>query len=148
MRVIGAAAVIIGGLVAAVTGPLELVKGSWAAAYLVLVAGAAQMVMGSARRRWRGTGSDAAGADRTAWWQLALWNLGHVGVIGGTVAGSAAIVFLGSALLVVALVLALLATFGTRDETDRALLLGYRILLVLLASSIPIGVLLSAIRNA
>ncbi|MDT0157006.1 hypothetical protein Q9R19_05125 [Microbacterium sp. ARD32] len=143
MRGIGAAAVIAGGLVAAVTGPLELTKGSWTAAYLVLVAGAAQILMGSARRRWPRARGDSAG-----WWQFALWNLGHAGVIGGTLTGLTTIVFCGSAVLVVALVLAFLATFGVAERSERMLLLGYRVVLVLLAVSIPVGMVLSAIRNA
>jgi hypothetical protein len=143
MRIIGAAAVILGGLVAAATGPLELGKGSWAAAYLVLVAGAAQVVMGSARQRWPRSGSDAQG-----WTQLALWNLGSIAVIAGTVAGLSTVVFVGAALLVAALVLAFLATIRGGRGADRVLLLCFRVLLVLLAVSIPIGVVLSAIRNA
>lgn len=143
MRIVGAAAVILGGLVAAVTGPLDLSKGSWAAAYLVLVAGAAQVVMGSARQRWQRSGSDAQG-----WAQFALWNLGNIAVITGTVTGSTVVVLVGAALLVIALVLALLATFRLRGEPDRMLLLCFRVLLVLLTISIPVGVALSAIRNA
>jgi len=143
MRVVGAAAVVLGGLIAAVTGPLDLSKGSWAAAYLVLVAGAAQVVMGSARRRWPRSGSDAQG-----WAQFASWNVGNIAVIAGTVMGSTVVVFVGAALLVVALVLAFVATFRLQGRADRMLLLWVRILLVLLAISIPIGVALSAIRNA
>ena len=52
LLVAGAASIVLGGLVAAVTGPLELEHGSWAAAYLVLVSGVAQWVMGEARS-WR-----------------------------------------------------------------------------------------------
>lgn len=135
---------ILGGLVAAVTGPLELSKGSWAAAYLVLVVGAAQIAMGAARQRWPRSGSDTQG-----WMQLVLWNLGSIAVIAGTVAGIPPVVFAGSALLVAALVLAFLATFRRPDGgPGRMLLLGFRVLLVLLAVSIPIGVVLSAIRGA
>ena len=45
---LGACGIVLGGLVAAVTGPLELEQGSWAAAYLVLVVGVAQVVVGLA----------------------------------------------------------------------------------------------------
>ena len=143
MRVVGAGVVIIGGLVAAVTGPLYLTKGSWAAAYLVLVAGAAQVAMGSARQRWQRNGSHAQG-----WAQFALWNLGNVAVIAGTAARLPAVVVAGSLLLVAALVLAFLAMIRRGGGEDRMLMLGYCILLVMLAVSIPIGVVLSAIRNA
>jgi hypothetical protein len=39
---VGASCVVLGGLVAAFTGPLQLTDGSWLAAYLVLVCGEAQ----------------------------------------------------------------------------------------------------------
>lgn len=143
MRITGAVAVILGGLVAAVTGPLELSRGSWAAAYLVLVAGAAQVMMGSARRDWPRAGADAAG-----WRQFALWNLGNLAVIGGTVGDSTIIVFTGSALLVAALILALLATLRLPSPPPQVLLIAYRIVLLMLAVSIPVGMVLSALRNA
>lgn len=130
-------------MLAAVTGPLQLSKGSWAAAYLVLVAGVAQYVMGVAVKHWH-----RAGSTTQRWWWFGLWNLGHIGVLTGSVAGVTIIVFAGSALLVAALVLAFLATFRLDGAAHRMLLLGYRIMLVLLAISIPIGVVLSAIRNS
>lgn len=133
----------LGGVLAAVTGPLQLSKGSWAAAYLVLVAGVAQYAMGAAVTRWPPAGSAAVG-----WWWFALWNGGHLGVLGGTVAGSTTVVFIGSALLVIALVLAFVATRQIHVAADRMARLGYRALLVLLAISIPVGMVLSAIRNS
>lgn len=143
MRFTGAAAVVVGGLVAAVTGPLELSKGSWAAAYLVLVVGVAQVAMGSARQHWRKAGRAAPG-----WWQFGLWNLGNLAVIGGTLAGVTIVVILGSAALVAALVIAFLVTFRIDTAPRRVPLIAYRILLVILAVSIPVGMVLSAIRNA
>ncbi|GAA3925103.1 hypothetical protein GCM10022383_00450 [Microbacterium soli] len=147
MRVVGAVCVILGGLVAAVTGPLALDRGSWTAAYLVLVAGVAQVVMGSAGVHGRGTTGSARG-----WVQFALWNLGNLGVLLGTLGGSTVTVFIGSALLVVSLALAFLVTFRPRGGAHppmapRLLLLGYRMLLIVLAVSIPVGMVLSALRN-
>ena len=43
--VLGSVGVVLGGLLAAVTGPLALPMGSWAAAYLVLVVGVGQIVL-------------------------------------------------------------------------------------------------------
>jgi hypothetical protein len=141
-RIVGSVAIIAGGMVAAVTGPLRLEVGSWAAAYLVLVAGAAQYVMGLAVQHWHRTGS------ALSWWWFALWNLGHIGVVSGTVAHSTIVVFVASGILVVALALGFLATFRIPGAAQRMLLIGYRILLVLLAISIPVGMVISAIRNA
>ena len=74
---LGRAGVVVGGFVAAFTGPFGWTKGSWVAAYLVLVLGVGQYVMGRARA---GTGD----ADPAGWIQLAGWNLGSLLVIGGT----------------------------------------------------------------
>lgn len=138
----GVIAIVVGGMLSAVTGPLDLEKGSWAAAYLVLVAGVAQYVMGIAAKHGRRTGS--ASLD---WWWFALWNLGHVGVIGGTVAGLTVVVFAGSGVLVLALALAFLRSLRLQHPVHRMLLIGYRVLLVLLAISIPVGMVISALRN-
>ncbi|MFE6733924.1 hypothetical protein [Microbacterium sp. NPDC057650] len=141
LAVVGVVMVVLGGLLAAVTGPLELAKGSWAAAYLVLVAGVTQVAMGVALRRWGGR----VGA---AWWQFVLWNLGNAAVILGTLLASPALVFVGSAALVAALALAFLATLRGARTQDRMLLIGYRLLLVLVVVSIPVGMVLFVIRQA
>lgn len=133
----GALAVILGGLVAAATGPMDWARGSWAAAYLVLVVGVAQYVMGRLR-------AVDTGEDRAGWVQLAGWNLGSVLVIGGTLITMPLLVDLGSVLLVVALVLALRARAG---GVPPAALLAYRAMLIVLAVSIPIGIVLSHLRS-
>ena len=146
LSVIGGGAVVWGGLVAAVTGPLELDHGSWMAAYLVLVGGVAQYAMGRARS-WR-----QDGLRRWGWAQVGCWNLGSALVIAGTLAGEPPLVDLGSTLLVVALVIALrAASLGARTSAARVpwlLELVYRVLLLVLAVSIPVGIVLSYLRHA
>lgn len=146
MKVVGATAIILGGLVAAVTSPLSLSHGSWAAAYLVLVAGVALYVMGQARVRWGSSAGERGGLA-----QFALWNLGNIGVIGGTLLGSPWIVFAASALLVAALVLAFIGVIqgsgSVKGNSRTFTLLAYRAMLVVLAVSIPVGMLLSYLRN-
>lgn len=146
----GAASIVVGGLVAAVAAPLDLSHGSWAAAYLVLVSGVAQWVMGQARA-WH------AMSPREKWWgwrQFSAWNLGNAGVIAGTFAGLPWLVALGSASLVVALVVALCAEWApdsavTAERTVPPLIhWAYVAMLLVLAVSIPIGVTLSVLRNS
>lgn len=143
----GVAFVIIGGLVAAVTDPLSLSRGSWAAAYLVLVAGVAQSSMGIARMLWP-TDTGAPQGASNGWPQFAFWNLGNAGVIVGTLLGAPLVVFVSSVLLVAALALALVATAHSKTASTRKLLITYRVFLFILAVSIPVGIVLSAIRNA
>lgn len=150
MAVVGGICIVLGGLVAAVTDPLQLPDGSWLAAYLVLVGGVAQVAMGWARTWDRA----AAQASPLALGHLVAWNLGHVGVIGGTLTGESWLVDLGSMLLVVALAIALHAVRrrdsgvrGTADRPTDLVLWIYRGLLVVLVISIPIGVALSHLRH-
>jgi hypothetical protein len=147
----GVCSVVLGGLVAAVTGPLELAHGSWLAAYLVLVAGVTQCAMGQARLR-----QPEVTQPRRAWVQVGCWNLGNAVVIGATLAGEPLAVDLGAALLVIALAIAFRAT---RPGTGRAARpatggmsplvdLAYRTLLLVLALSIPVGLALSQVRHS
>lgn len=138
-RVLGASSIVIGGLVAAVTGPFGWENGSWAAAYLVLVTGVAQYVMG-----WRRAGAPAP--DRDGWVQLAAWDLGSLAVLLGVLVQQALLVDLGSVVLLLAIALALRADLrlGTGPRVVTA---GYRLLLLVLLVSIPVGMLLAHLRS-
>lgn len=143
LGVVGTCAILLGGLVAAVTEPLELTKGSWAAAYLVLVAGLSQCVMGAAQCAW--------GQNRSAswrgWLQFASWNLGNISVLLGALSGVEVLVYAGSGTLVIALFLAFTSIRLLERAPSRWPLIVYRVLLVLLTISIPVGVFLSAVRS-
>lgn len=152
MIVVGISCVVLGGLVAAATGPLDLAHGSWVAAYLVLVAGVAQCAMGYARLQRSELGV-AAPFVRT---QLATWNLGHVLVVGGTLISIPLVVSSGSVLLIVALAIALSATRASpactassgRHQGSVWALCAYQTLLLTLAVCIPVGVTLSYLRHS
>ena len=89
--VVGAGCVVLGGLVAALTGPLRLAQGSWLAAYLVLVCGVSQYAMG----RVPALVAAAPTPDRCGWTQLGCWNLGNAAVVVGTLLALPAVVDLG-----------------------------------------------------
>jgi hypothetical protein len=138
----GAVCVVTGGLAAAVTGPTGWDDGSWVAAYLVLVAGVAQIGLGAGR---------AALAPRvpstrrvTAEW--IAWNAGNAGVVGGTLVDVPTVVSSGGALLVAALVLFTIATWGRSAPVagpSRWPRRAFLALEVVLLVSIPIGLTLS-----
>lgn len=133
--------VVAGGLVAAVTGPLRLEHGSWAAAYLVLVGGVAQGALGIAQyflapQRFVGWKAVA---------ELVAWNGASAAVIGGTLIGNPWVVDAGGALLVVSLAL-MFRTVQGRGPTSGWFSWGYRALLVVIAVSIPIGLVLAHLR--
>lgn len=148
LRVTGTGCVVLGGVIAAVTGPLDLGHGSWLAAYLVLVGGVTQYAMGEARARHPGF------TQRVAWvrTQFGGWNLGNALVITGTLVGDARLVDLGSVLLVAALALAGHASRrAARSSGARAKMTlfdgAYRAWLIVLAASIPVGIVLSYLRH-
>lgn len=138
---LGGLAIVAGGLVAAVTGPLSLDHGSWLAAYLVLVGGVASVAVGAAQT-WLVTTRASGGASVA---QVLAWVVGNIGVVVGSLTGSSAVVIVGGALLVVSLVIALTAALRVRH---RALGWAYRAVLAVVAVSIPVGLVLSVIRNA
>ncbi|WP_291279580.1 hypothetical protein [Galactobacter sp.] len=142
-QTLGAAFVLLGGAVAAVTGPLSLTKGSWAAAYLVLVCGVPQYLMG--RLTHRGP------ATPTGWWMLAGWNLGNAAVVCGTLLRAPYLVDAGGVLLWGCLVAVLVGLLRRPPrEIVHALTSLQRWLLiaavVVLLISVPVGLLLAHLR--
>jgi hypothetical protein len=134
----GGGLVIAGGLAAAVNSAAPFAHGSWLAAYLVLVGGVSQVVLGLGHRAllvreppWQATRA-----------QLLLWNAGSVAVPAGVLSDAASLVTLGSAAL-----LAALACFaaGVRGVPLRAPVVGYHVLIVALAASVIVG---SALADA
>lgn len=141
----GAVCVVAGGVVAAVTGPTGWDDGSWVAAYLVLVAGVAQIGLGVGRAalapRVPSTGRVAA--------EWITWNAGNAVVVGGTLGDVPVVVSAGGVLLVAALGLFTAATWarpapvaGPSPWLRRAFLALEVVLLV----SIPVGLTLSWVR--
>lgn len=139
---LGTGCVVAGGLVAAATAPAPTTHASWAAAYLVLVAGVAQVALGLGQAVLT---PQAPSRGRVAA-RLAAWNAGNAAVLGGTLAGVLPLVDLGGALLVIGLaLLAPAVRGGARRHTRSArwALHGFRLLVLLLLVSVPIGLLLA-----
>lgn len=139
---IGGAAIVAGGLVAAAAGPLDWSKGSWASAYLVLVAGAAQVAYGLLQRPL----SLHAPSARIVVWQLVLFNVGNGLVLAGSLVSAPVVVDVGGAALVASLVLFLVAV-RHRARTHAAAVWTYRGLTALLLVSIPIGLTLATVQG-
>lgn len=146
MVVIGAVLVVVGGLVAAVTGPLQLDHGSWLAAYLVLVGGAAQVSIGRAPTWLR-----LRTSPRGGWWELMGWNVGNLAVVVGTLTTAPFVVDAGGVILLLVLVLLLReALVGAGDAGPSAgrrwARWGYAVMLAVLVVSVPIGLVLAHLR--
>lgn len=143
----GAVCIIGGGMLAAATAYVTTEKTAWATAYIVLVGGVAQVVLGAAVA-WL----TPAAPVRLAWVAWAAWNVGNIGVVAGQIAGLLVLTDLGTAALVVGLAVILLSGHGVGSglSADAAthrlrprLLLAFRIVVVLLAVSMVVGVVLA-----
>ena len=103
VRFLASASVLIvaGGAVAAVNSAAPFGHGSWLAAYLVLVGGVSQVVLGAGRLALRAPRATPALLRA----QLVLWTLGSLAVPAGVLADAPTLVTVGSVALLWALAL-------------------------------------------
>jgi hypothetical protein len=132
------AMIVVGGLVAAINSAAPFAHGSWLAAYLVLVGGVAQLLLGvgclglpaprlSARLR------------RT---QLGLWNVGNAAVAVGVLGDKVGLVVGGSLMLLGALAGFALGA-GPAPSNARGRVILYRVAVLGLAGSVFVGSMLA-----
>jgi hypothetical protein len=133
---LGGAAIIGGGLVAAIQAHQPVQVLVWMSAYLVLVVGVVQIVFG-AGQAWLSGRAPAVGWIAAEW---VVFNLGNAGVIAGTLCDRFAWVLAGTALFAAGILLFLL---GTRGAVRRGWAVGYRVLLGLILLSSLVGLALS-----
>lgn len=138
--VVGVSSVVLGGLVAAVTRPLDWSDGSWVAAYLVLVTGVGQVALAVGQGY---LAAEPVPARRTLL-QLLLVTGGSTLVVGATLASSPPLVSAGGLVLVVGLVS--YATTRRRRGGPGWLHVAYLGVLAVLIVSTPIGLALSWMR--
>mgnify|MGYP000852714299 CR=1 FL=1 len=139
--VVGAVAVVAGGVVAAVTRPTGFEQGSWVAAYLVLVGGVALIGLGVGQTLFAPRAPTRITTSR----QLGGWVLSSALVVTGTLASTPVVTAVGGLVL-----LAVLVTFITsvRGSTASGVSLWlYRAVLVVLLVSIPVGLAMAWQRH-
>ncbi len=139
--VLGAVWIVAGGLVSAASARTASYHTSWAVAYIVLVAGAAQVVLGLGQAVL-GVGRSS---PRVLGAEYVAWNLGNIAVLAGVLLDIVPVLYVGCALLVYALASAFLTT---RHAPQRRLLLAFQVVVGVLLVSIPVGVVLQALRAA
>ena len=136
----GAALVVIGGLVSAAAAPTASYHSSWAVAYIVLVAGVAQILLGLGQ-------AVLTGGSRTPtmrWVQLCCWNIGNALVLAGTLLDVPVLLYLGCVALILTLALVLHAIAHVRSSR---LLWTVRAVVAVLLVSIPTGIVLQAVAH-
>ncbi|MGH3208308.1 MAG: hypothetical protein ACRDNO_11150 [Trebonia sp.] len=138
---LGTACVVAGGLVAAAVGEAPSQLGAWAAAYLVLVGGVAQVALGAGQTLL----APPLPGRRTVAAELTGWNAGNGAVLAGMLLGATWLTDIGGAVLVVTLALALAGVRGAARRPSWPLHV-YRVLLALVLVSIPVGLVLAAVH--
>ena len=139
--VIGGISIIAGGVISAVAAASPSYIASWAVAYIVLVAGVAQLVLGIGQAQLTST-------QPPTWVIVAeavALNLANVAVLIGSLAEIRVLSYIGAALLVIALVLFVWAVRGNHSR-NRWLLYAFRAIVVILAVTAPIGLVIAHSR--
>lgn len=139
--VIGGLSIIVGGSISAAAAASPSYIASWAVAYIVLVAGVAQLVLGIGQ-------AELASTQPPAWVIVAeviALNLANVAVLIGSLAEIRVLSYIGAALLVIALVLFVWAVRGNHSR-NRWLLYAFRAMVVILAVTTPIGLVIAHSR--
>lgn len=135
---IGSLSIIAGGFVAAVTRPTGFDLGSWLAAFLVLVGGVAQLVLGLGQA-WMAAEHPRPSVVAA---EILLWNIGMALTVVGSLTSIPVVTTIGAPLVIAALVLFLLGVRNAIGGVRWPLLL-YRSVTVIVLVSTPIGVVLA-----
>ena len=137
-KLLGSAAIIVAGLIAAAIARNPARPMVWMVAYLVLVVGVVQYALGVGQAAL----SKTAPGSATVWGQWLLLNMGHAGVIAGTLAGSFRLLVAGTILYDVAVAWLGLTVRGNQPGMR---LIGYRVLIVVMLASSAAGLVLSTL---
>jgi hypothetical protein len=140
---VGGASVVAGGLLSAATAPTPGYTASWAVAYIVLVAGVAQLVLGIGQAKL----APHQPSGRILALESVSFNLANVAVLAGTVIGAAWMVDIGAAFIVTALVLFIWSVRGT-GSANRWMLYGFRAVVVIVLVTTPIGLVIAHLKGA
>ena len=143
---VGVACVVAGGLISAIAASSPSENSSWAVAYLVLVGGVAQVAVGVGQSR-------LAARRLSPSFLLAeflTWNVGNTAVIVGQLLGYQFVVDAGGVVLASSLVLLLAGARGALPSAawERRSLYAYRLILLIVLVSIPIGLVVGHIKAA
>ncbi|GAB3038856.1 hypothetical protein GCM10027052_18180 [Parafrigoribacterium mesophilum] len=139
--ILGGVSVIAGGVLSAAAAPAPSYTASWAVAYIVLVAGVAQLVLGLGQAQL----ASHQPPGRVVAAEAVAFNLAHVAVLLGTIIGAAWMVDIGAALIVVALGLFIWSVRGA-SAGNRWMLYGFRVMILIVLITTPIGVVIANLK--
>ena len=139
--ILGGVSVITGGAVSAAAALAPSYTAAWAVAYIVLVAGVAQLVLGLGQAQL----APHQPSGRVVAFEAVAFNLAHVAVLLGTIAGTAWVVDIGAGLVVLALALFIWSVRGASGG-NRWLLYGFRLMILIVLITTPIGVAIAHLK--
>ncbi|MCC9069529.1 hypothetical protein [Arthrobacter cryoconiti] len=139
--VLGSFSIIAGGVISAASAGGPNYFSAWTVAYLVLVAGFAQLVLGIGQANL----ASRIPSTLVIAWQIITFNASSAAVLLGTLLAAPFLTYVGAALLVVALAL---FVWGVRGHTRHSVVLlwAFRTMVVILLVSAPIGLIISHSR--
>jgi len=138
---LGGISLILGGVVSAASAGSPSYTSAWAVAYLVLVGGLAQLVLGIGQAELASKRLPAGLLAAEA----VLLNFSTVAVLLGTILAAPALTYAGAGLLLVTLVAFIWAVRGASQHLPW-LLWAFRIMVVVLLVSAPIGLVIAHSR--
>jgi hypothetical protein len=138
--VLGALGVVGGGLLSAMTAAAPSYHASWAVAYIVLVVGVAQIMLGVAQASLTG----GLIRSRIIVGEAICWNLGNAVVLTGTLTSVPTLLYAGIILLLVALVLFAAAI---RHGRRGILFTATWVVIIILLISMPVGAIIQAVTG-
>ena len=137
--VAGGVLILAGGFCAAIDGVAPSQHLAWASAYLVLVCGSAQIMLGGGEN----SSSTRHGRVRVLFgYEFTAFNVANAAVLVGTLLRLSIVLDVGSIFFLVALGLFAWATRGTVTH-NRSVRFVYRAVILVLGVSVPVGVLLA-----
>lgn len=134
--IVGGAAIVAGGMIAARQSFYPIPVMVWMVAYLVLVVGATQYALGFGQARL----ADQIPSESFVALQWLAFNLGNAGVIAGTLCNQLALTIAGSVLVIAAMLLFIWGGRGSRHFWWR---LAYYLLAVLIGASAIVGAMMA-----
>lgn len=140
--VIAIISIIAGGFISAVTAFSPSYTASWAVAYLILVAGVAQLALG-AGQIWLAAKPPSKSLVIA---EIVAFNLANIATLLGTIISSLALVYFGAVLMIISLALFLRGVW-IADRKHILLLYAYRAIVFILMVSAGIGLVIASVKK-
>ena len=136
---VGGLSIVVAGVISAFLPDEARSFDTWLVAYLVLVAGVAQVAIG-----WGLSKLPAKKVATHVWTVFLAFNIGNWLVVSGTLIRETLFVYVGGALLFFAMLVCLVAVRGAKRTPA---LYAYMFVVAVILISTPVGLILSTVRN-